>query len=105
MIWAHCLLAGLDVGAMRTIEKYGALAALATGVGMAEKTMTNVRIPRIMPLAVSSNCELRNDFRFTSHCDSYNDIPVVRRDNPFVGLKCCFWRRKADGNHRTLQTI
>ncbi len=63
MICAHCLLTGLEVGAISVIEKYGAFAAFAIGTGTAEKTRMNAKTPSIMPFAVSSNCVFRNSFR------------------------------------------
>jgi len=62
MICAHCLLTGLEVGAMRVIEKYGAEAAFATGTGTTEKTRMNANRPSIMPVAVSFNCAFRKIF-------------------------------------------
>jgi homoaconitase/3-isopropylmalate dehydratase large subunit len=59
MICAHWRLTGLEVGAMSVIEKYGALAAFAIGVGTTEKTRMNANSPKSMPFAVSSNCDSR----------------------------------------------
>src|SRR5574340_897273 len=53
MICAHCLLKGLDVGAMSVIENSaccGVDAAIA-GSGKTEKTMTNVTTPKSAPFA------------------------------------------------------
>jgi hypothetical protein len=63
MIWAHCLLTGLDVGAVSVMEKYGAAAAFAIGTGTTENTSMKAKSPRRIPLAVSSNCAFRNCFR------------------------------------------